>query len=281
MFFLMKNTVSIILPCYNQGMFLAEALDSLLGQTYSDWEAIIVNDGSTDNTEEVALRYVDKDKRIRYFFQTNKGVSAARNNAVRNASGEFILPLDPDDVLEPSYIEKCISMFKKHDDCILAYSKTVFFGTKEGVWDLPAYEGYSSILLANRIVCTSIFRREDCIKIGGYDENMLIGLEDWEFYLRLLNTDKNVYQIDEPLFKYRIKELSRSTECAKAENMKRVMVYIYKKHIDKYLEYFGSPFELFQELDYYKEKYKKHYNKWYRKLWYRIFPKHSRISDGK
>lgn len=272
----MRKNVSIILPCYNQGEFLSDALDSILKQTYPDWEAIIVNDGSTDKTEEIAMKYVAKDNRIHYYFQHNKGVSAARNNAINNAAGEFILPLDPDDILEPTYIEKCLKMFEQHNDCVLAYSKTKFFGAKEGEWNLPTYDNYSSLLLGNRIVCTSLFKKEDCVKAGGYDEKMLIGLEDWEFYLRLLNTNKKVYQIKETLFRYRIKEVSRSTECGKADNFKRVIMYVYKKHLDTYIQYYGTHIELLQELNYYKEKYKKHYNKWYRKLWYKIFPKHSK-----
>lgn len=269
----MRETVSIILPCYNQGIFLSDALDSILRQTYPNWEAIIVNDGSTDNTEETAKKYVAIDSRIHYLTQPNKGVSAARNNAINNATGKFILPLDPDDILEPTYIEKCLRMFEKHNDCILAYSKTTFFGAKEGEYDLPMYNGdYSSLLLGNCIVCTSLFKKEDCVKIGGYDEKMLIGLEDWEFYLRLLRTDKKVYQIKETLFKYRIKETSRNTECGKADNFKKVITYVYKKHLDTYIQYYGTPIELFKEL----HKYRKHYNKWYRKLWYKVFPKKSR-----
>lgn len=269
----MKEIISVVLPCYNQGPFLADALESVLKQTYKNWEIIIVNDGSTDNTENVALEYASKDNRIHYIAQQNKGVSAARNNGIRKASGKFILPLDPDDMLEPEYMEKCIRMFENHEDCILAYSKTAFFGTRNGEWDLPAYSGYTSLLLANCIVCTSVFRKEDWEKAGGYDENMLIGLEDWEFYLRLLNTDKKVYYIAQPLFRYRIKEVSRSTECGKRENLDKVMAYIYKKHIDSYIKHFGSPFEIIRNLNFYKMKYERHYNKWYRKLWYRIFPR--------
>lgn len=65
----MKELVSVILPCYNQGIYLSEALDSLLKQTYTDWEAIVVNDGSQDCTEEIALKFIEKDSRIRYFFR--------------------------------------------------------------------------------------------------------------------------------------------------------------------------------------------------------------------
>lgn len=89
-----KPIVSIIVPCYNQGHLLCDALDSVLMQTYIDWECIIVNDGSTDNTESVALAYCEKDARFMYFYQDNQGVIASRNNAIRKSNGRYILPLD-------------------------------------------------------------------------------------------------------------------------------------------------------------------------------------------
>ncbi|MCK6601562.1 MAG: glycosyltransferase [Bacteroidetes bacterium] len=93
--------VSIIIPCYNYGHFLGEALDSVLNQTFQDWEAIIVDDGSTDNSKEVAVAYENKDSRFRYIFQSNSGTSAAKNNGLKNASGRFIQFLDADDYLFP------------------------------------------------------------------------------------------------------------------------------------------------------------------------------------
>lgn len=272
----MEGMVSIILPCYNQGIYLAEALESIIKQTYEYWEAIIVNDGSSDCTEEIALQYAAKDNRIHYYAQENKGVSAARNLGIEQASGEFILPLDPDDMIEPTFIEKCMKMFKEHNDCVLAYAETSFCGLMHGIWNLPAYDDYKKLLLRNCIVCTSMFRREDCLRVGAYDENMHIGLEDWEFYIRLLQTEKKVYQVSEPLFRYRIREESRTTQCKKEENWNKVMIYIYKKHIDTYIHYYGSPLEILDKMWYYKGKYEKYYNRWYRKFWHKIRPRSRR-----
>ncbi|RYX81126.1 glycosyltransferase family 2 protein, partial [bacterium] len=91
--------VTIITPCYNYGKFLAEALDSLLLQTYSNWECIIVNDGSIDNTDEVALQYTAKDQRFKYINQKNGGLPNARNSALKIAQGKYIQLLDADDLL--------------------------------------------------------------------------------------------------------------------------------------------------------------------------------------
>ena len=94
--------VSVIIPCYKQAVFLPDALESLLKQTYRNWEAIVVNDGSPDNTEEVVRQYMQQDNRISYLPQQNQGVSAARNNGIKQAKGEFILPLDADDWIKPT-----------------------------------------------------------------------------------------------------------------------------------------------------------------------------------
>src|SRR5687768_10004937 len=90
--------VSIIVPCFNQAEFLNETLQSVLSQTISDWECIIINDGSKDNSEEIALPWVDKDKRFKYLKQENRGVCAARNKGISEANGKYILPLDGDNL---------------------------------------------------------------------------------------------------------------------------------------------------------------------------------------
>lgn len=262
--------VSIILPCYFQGEYLADALNSLLNQTYTNWEAIIINDGSNDSTEEVARTFCNNDTRFHYFYQENKGVSSARNNAVYHSSGSFIVPLDPDDIIMPTFIEKCLNIFDKEPQYSLVYSKIKFFGRKNRMWNIPSYQNYKEFLLTNCIVCTSMFKRSDFLQCGGYDEKMLIGMEDWEFYIRLLKPNSKVYQIQEPLFLYRIKKQSRTTNCAIAENKKIVLEYIYNKHIQLYDQIIGTPLAIFQEYAFYKRKYTKHHNKWYKKLWRHI-----------
>ena len=108
-----KKLVSVVIPCYNQAEYLPETLDSLIAQNYKNWEGIIVNDGSPDNTEEIALAYLEKDQRFKYFSKENGGLSSARNYGVKHASGEFILPLDSDDIIKPEYLEKAIEAFEK------------------------------------------------------------------------------------------------------------------------------------------------------------------------
>lgn len=256
--------ISVVIPCYNQAKFLSETLDSLLKQSFMDWEGIIVNDGSPDNTEEVVRTYLDRDVRFRYILKVNGGLSSARNCGISSAKGEYILPLDSDDILEPTYLEKALKVFQKVPETTLVYCLGNYFGVKEGPWDLH-YEGYMRLLLGNSIFCSSLFRKKDCIRIGGYDENMRFGYEDWDFYIRLLNEQSIVYQIPEALFNYRTKEVSMLTVCEQTK-MIEVHNYIYIKNIEKYIPYYGSAINSLGELMYYKRKVEKYRNRWFRRL---------------
>ena len=268
----MNDLVSIIIPCYNQADYLPETLESIIQQTYPDWEAIIVNDGSPDNTEEIALQYTQKDSRFKYYKKENGGLSSARNYGIHRANGKYIIPLDSDDLIAPTFIEKGINFFHSNPEYTLFCCLAQFFGARDGVLE-ARYTGYKELLISNSIVCTSMFKKDDCIKIGGYDENNRIGFEDWEFYIRLLYKDQKVYQIPEPLFLYRIRQGTMTASCNQKENKDFIYQYIYRRHLDKYLEYFENPIAILQKNEYYKSKLQKYYNKWYRKVFYSIFRK--------
>lgn len=110
----MSSKVSIIVPCYNQAQYLDEALQSIVDQTYTDWECIIVNDGSPDRTEEVARSWEAKDPRFVYVYQENGGVSSARNLGIQMAKAEFLLTLDADDKYEATFLEKAMTVVLNH-----------------------------------------------------------------------------------------------------------------------------------------------------------------------
>ena len=261
-----KGMVSVIVPCYNQAIYLPEALNSLLAQTYQCWEAIVVNDGSPDETEKVALEYTRKDSRIRYVFKENGGLSSARNKGIELAQGEFILPLDADDIIHPEYMEKAMEAFEDNPFLKLVFCRGVFFGVKNKVWNLR-YEGYEELLQRNHIFCSAFFRRSDCMAIGGYDENMRKGHEDWEFFIRLLDENSLVYQIPSPLFYYRVKEQSMITAAKQADVFNETEFYIYSKHRTLYASFFGgSALHIIRELLYLRKKREAHRNKWYRRF---------------
>lgn len=265
--------VSVILPCYNKAAYLADALDSVLQQSYQNWEAIVVNDGSSDNTEDIALEYVERDQRIKYVSKENGGPSSARNRGIELANGEFILPLDSDDVIKPEYMEEAMMAFENDSNLKLVYCQGFFFGTKNGLWDL-SYTGYKNLLLGNTIFCSAFFRKSDWLKVGKYDEKMVKGHEDWEFFIRLLEGDGTVCQIPNPLFYYRIDGPSLTEIAMRKDVWLETEFYIYSKNKSIYTSYFsGGVLENLREMLVLQKKVERHKNKWYRKFFHKYIKK--------
>ena len=197
------NKISIIVPCYNQAQYLDEALQSVLDQTYSDWECIIVNDGSPDNTEEVAKKWVLSDTRFKYLYKENGGLSSARNAGISIAEGEFILPLDADDKIGQDYLKLALQAFQEDASLKVVYCKAEKFGEQSGIWNLPTFS-ILEIARCNSIFCSAVFKKSEWQRVGGYDSNMIYGLEDWEFWIAILKEAGNVKCIDYIGFYYRI-----------------------------------------------------------------------------
>jgi glycosyltransferase involved in cell wall biosynthesis len=225
--------VSIIIPCYLQAQYLDQAIQSVMDQSYQDWECLIINDGSPDDTEVVAKPWVAKDKRFRYYFKDNGGLSQARNYGIERAIGDYILPLDADDYLSNNYIEHCVNELG-NKNVKLVYGKVKQFGIRTGIWDLGLYH-YHDLLVYNMIHCAAMYRKEDWQRISGYDEAMVLGLEDWEFWIRLLNEHDQVVLLNNITFCYRIKTTSMIAQMDK-EKEKEVKAYVINKHAVKYVE---------------------------------------------
>lgn len=230
-----KGKVSVIVPCYNHAQYLPETLDSVLAQTYPNWECVIVNDGSPDNTEEIAKKYLGKDRRFKYLKQENKGLAAARNAGIQHSDGEYILPLDADDLILPSYVEKAVNHFSMVPETKLVYCRAELFGVQNCEWALPPYS-YDTLIWRNCIFCSAIYRRHDYDATTGYNPNMKHGLEDWDFWLSLLIQDDIVYRIEEVLFRYRTKHNSMVTELVK-EHTEDMYIQLYKNHKEIYEPY--------------------------------------------
>jgi len=175
--------VSVIIPCFNDGAFIDEAVNSVLRQTYRDVEIIIVDDGSDGETRERLQTY--KQPSIRVIFKSHEGVAAARNTAIAHANGEYILPLDADDLIHETYIEKAVCVMDGESDLGIVYCGAELFGEQTGLWDLPEYS-FERILLQNMIFCSALMRKADLEKVGGYNTNMTRGYEDWDLSLSLI-----------------------------------------------------------------------------------------------
>jgi glycosyltransferase involved in cell wall biosynthesis len=243
----MNPKISIIVPCYNQAQYLDECLQSVLDQTYQDWECIIVNDGSPDNTEEKAKKWVEKDSRLHYLLKENGGLSSARNAGIEIAKGEWILPLDSDDKISPDYLELAEKEFRKGYKII--YCNAEKFGSENGFWTLPAYSR-KTLAVENVIFCTAFYRKKDWGSANGYDTDLIYGWEDWEFWISILKNGGEVYKLDKVCFFYRIKDTSMIKEMSSTDGERKIMTsknLIYKKHIEFFMKELGSFQSLYKQ----------------------------------
>ncbi|MBE9547203.1 MAG: glycosyltransferase family 2 protein, partial [Proteobacteria bacterium] len=198
--------VSVIIPCYNQGVYLKEAVDSVLAQTFQDFEVLVVDDGSTD-VETVKILEEYKRPKTRIIHTDNQGLSAARNNGIHEAQGDYILPLDADDKIGKGYLEDAVRILDQYPEIGIVYCEASYFGVRGGRWDLPEYS-LDKIMNHNVIFCTALFRKADWEAVGGYNVNMVYGWEDWDFWLSLIHRGRKVYRIPKIYFYYRLREIS-------------------------------------------------------------------------
>ena len=217
----MNSLVSIIIPCYNQSQYLPNAVNAVLNQTYINWECIIVNDGSTDNTQEVANEFVNRDKRIRLLNKSNGGLSSARNAGLENALGDFIQLLDADDFILPAKIEEQLNGLLSIDGdlSICDYKKINFADQQENIGQ------YGSPYLAGNILhqliedweitlsipCHCVLFRNTLINkpIIRFNEK-LPNHEDWVFWVEVFNQNPKVHQLNKVLCYYYYYETSMS-----------------------------------------------------------------------
>ncbi|MEO7522923.1 MAG: glycosyltransferase family 2 protein [Ferruginibacter sp.] len=240
----MDDIISIIIPCYNQGHFLNDAIDSVLKQTYSNWECIIVDDGSSDNTKEIASNFVQLDKRFRYIYKTNGGLSSARNRGIEKVSGKWIQFLDADDVLEPRKFSTQLDSVKEYNEItqVVIYSDYAF-GHQDDVYQneggrLPVqfksgayFEELISRWETDLIIpChTFLFSSSLFLKNSICFDEILPNHEDFDCWLMVFSSNPLVIFNNEVLCRYRLSNHSMST------NMK-LMGEGFLKVLDKHLE---------------------------------------------
>lgn len=200
--------ISVITPCYNDGQYLEDAIASAELCDRALFEHIIINDGSTDpHTLEVLNKLEQRGYHI--IHQNNKGLAASRNAGISQARGRYILPLDADNKIRPEYLTTGISILDKHSDVDAVYADLEYFGEKTGRKSVPDFD-FASLLRSNYIDASAVFRKDTWKKVGGYDESMYSGLEDWEFWIRIAASGGRLIHVNEVLFDYRIRDASMS-----------------------------------------------------------------------
>lgn len=264
----MRNLVSIVIPAFNAEFTILDTLRSVVEQTYLDVEAVIVNDGSTDQTENVVKDFIVNHPNIRLLSTANQGLPATRNYGFLQTQGEYVVFLDADDLLDKSYVYECLEKFKRDSELSVVYTQVTFFERENGLFVLPPFSS-EGILLANCITATAMIKSRLFKEVGMYDETLKF-YEDWELWIRLTNKYPKVARVEKPLFFYRRRNSQNSmTDLNKQRNVSELAtLYIYQKHYPLYVKNeLGIVQLLHQKIEVNKYK-KKYYDVWYRKLFY-------------
>jgi glycosyltransferase involved in cell wall biosynthesis len=232
-------TVSIIMPAYNVAPYIRAAIESVLDQTFPDLEVLVIDDGSTDATFEIAAACAARDPRVRVLHQPNGGISTARNHGLRAASGDVIAILDSDDLWAPAYLATQVRILEQRPDIDIVTGNAWFLGGRlsgqpaRPVPDLRPAPDLARILADETAVfIMSIFRRRVYETIGGFDEFLRTN-EDYDFWLRAAAAGFRFYRNDEPLGHYRQRDDSLS---ASELRMVRGILCVYQRLRPKLLD---------------------------------------------
>lgn len=206
----MAPATSIIMPAYNAGGYIGEAIESVLAQTRGDWTLIIVNDGSADNTADIVEAFAARDPRIRLINQENGGAPVARNTALNAAQTEFISLLDADDAYAPDYIEAMIGALEAAPDLSFCCCDAFLFHKEKKPGDrCSAHTAMAAPVTLERVAARDFqvytagsLRRDWMTKIGGYDEKLTTS-EDFDLWVRILSAGGKALYLDQPLAWYR------------------------------------------------------------------------------
>jgi glycosyltransferase involved in cell wall biosynthesis len=219
--------VSVIMPCFNHGEFLPEAVESVRNTKRDDIELIVVDDGSTDERTRKEMDALSA-QGIIVIRQVNKGLAAARNAAVLASRGDYIFPLDADDRVRAGWIDRGIGILDSDPRVGVVYGDAQNFGTRTDRWHVGLFDTYR-LLYWNFIHASALYRRSVWEQNSGYDGTMPVqGLEDWDFWLGALEHGWGFAYVPEVFFDYRRAEQSMITRTAGFED--RVAEYIARKH---------------------------------------------------
>ncbi len=232
MFFTEKPAISIIVTVYNDAKHLEGCIESILAQTFTRFEVIIVDDGSTDNSLKICKDYELQDRRIRVYHQKHQGAIVARNFAITIAKGEYIFPMYGDDKLNESALFKMYEAIQNQAADVV-YSNTETFDNSNDIIEmsLPDRNNPSGCDIS---VCSALYKKGDWKNYQGYDPNVDSDLNHWEFWLNFIEDSKKIVKLDDALVYYREKTTNVSPE-----DKKRVFEYSKNKHKKLYNAPFG------------------------------------------
>ena len=220
--------VSVVIPCYKQAQFLPEAVASVVAQTFTDWEIIIVDDGSPDDTAAVAQRLIAvyPDRCIRLIRQDNRGLAEARNVGIRAARAPYILPLDADDLIEPEMLAQTVTALDVHPDVGFVYTDVRRFGAENNILRTLPYS-LERLRFENLMMPATLLRREAWEQVGGFRAfSPVQGYEDREFWVSLADAGWKGLHIPQPLLRYRRTEGSMLSQARRHDLELRARIFL-------------------------------------------------------
>jgi glycosyltransferase involved in cell wall biosynthesis len=250
--------ISIVIPSYNQAKYIAYNLDSILAQTYSNFEVIFIDDGSKDNTAEILKSYTEKDSRIKYFYQNNSERAVARSHGISKAAGEYVCLVDSDDTWLPHKLETQLAVMENNTEIVLCYASVNRIDPenetlKSAARQKKGYSGfiYKNLLLRNFIPSVTPMIRASTLRSIGEQVTDFIPYEDWDFWLRLSRCGK-FHHIKEALGNYRLHP-QQSVQNVKAPRIEEVTIKVLDANTQEFLLEHA---ELLNFLDLDKENFK-------------------------
>ena len=235
----MKPLVSVIVPLYNMESYIEETLQSIAASSYSNLEIIVMDDGSSDNSLEVAQAFANANPQLNLsvLTQKNQGASVARNNAISKAKGIYILPVDADDLISPQYIEMAVEVLERHPETLVVGCEIDMFGMSN---KHVKYPKFSLELLArkNMIAAPSMFRRTDWQRAGGYCKEIK-GREDWDFWLSVFAEGGEFVRLPLVGVYYRVHSGSKRLRTQRYKH--ELVDQLNKRHTKFIQHYLGGP----------------------------------------
>jgi len=228
--------LSIIIPAYNEEQYIEQTLRSIMEQHFHNWECIVVDDGSTDNTVQIAKNLTYGYERFRICkLERNMGLPYARNYGMLKAKGKYLMFFDSDDILEPNYTKNAVNMMEDSPELTMYYGRVIkFLPSRSWVEGAQKWIDYAHYLNNGTIYIPAIIRRNRAVEVGGFDESMRTGLEDREFFTRYLYHYDRIFESDNISFYYRQRNGMR---VALRATVMKVREYIYNKHKSKFREF--------------------------------------------
>jgi glycosyltransferase involved in cell wall biosynthesis len=236
--------VSVIIPCYNLGEYLDEAVDSVLGQTYTDYEIILVDDGSTDPFTRERVAAQQAKPRVKVFTTENQGLARTRNFGIEQSRGIYICCLDADDRYHRDFLAECVAFLDGDSEEKTGFvtTKVKVFGEQNAYWGCADYHP-AWLLIENNVHVASLFRGKCWQEVGGYDTK-LTGFQDWNFWIAIISKGYRWERIKRPLFQYRVRagSMLEGSE-KKRRSLKQIIV---ENNLDYFKELMPEVLDLYE-----------------------------------